>query len=444
MSEEAVQKTTAVKALEATKKVRPMIKWWSEKTHQSMAKDEPIAYYFTLSFYEDILRAMDIISVGTENYAALCAAKRGAERFLNKANSEGYASYLCSYAQCWLGFDALRQELGQIPTGAPDGGMPKPTVLLGTGMMICEPRYKGFQATQRYLDVPMHVFNLYWPPADAKITEVETYYVKYVSDELRDLVTFLEKYTNRKMNWDKLREVTDLIERTLVLWNAAYRLRTAVPAPMPTEDAMSAMVPGWFYMGTQEAYDFYQELYNEIKHRVDNKIGVIPNEKYRLLWGGGLPPWFIMKMFNYFESLGAVFPIEVTYHPPPVVEIPAGVTDPVERIAWRFFKQYTYRHEKAQKHTGHPDVEFRLELINDYKIDGVVFHLARTCRTIHCGQLHEINVLKNYVDIPVLILESDMVDERYYSETETKTRIEAFLESVHTYKYEKRKSQPSG
>ncbi|MBM3254378.1 MAG: hypothetical protein FJZ16_09010, partial [Candidatus Omnitrophica bacterium] len=71
MSEEAVQKTTAVKALEATKKVRPMIKWWSEKTHQSMAKDEPIAYYFTLSFYEDILRAMDIISVGTENYAAL-------------------------------------------------------------------------------------------------------------------------------------------------------------------------------------------------------------------------------------------------------------------------------------------------------------------------------------------------------------------------------------
>ena len=177
MSEEAIQKTTAVKALEVTKKVRPMIKWWSEKTHQSTAKGDPIAYYFTQSAYEDILRAMDIISVGTENFAALCAAKRDAERFLNKSEAEGYASYLCSYAQCWLGFDALRQELGEVPAGAPDGGMPRPTVLLGTGMMICEPRYKGYQATQRYIDVPMHVFNLFWPPADANIKEVQAYVV---------------------------------------------------------------------------------------------------------------------------------------------------------------------------------------------------------------------------------------------------------------------------
>jgi len=139
------------------------------------------------------------------------------------------------------------------------------------------------------------------------------------------------------------------------------------------------MAPGWFYIGTQQAYDFYQELYNEIKYRVDNKIGVIPDEKYRILWGGGLPPWFALKLLNYFESLGAVLPVEVTYYPPPVVEIPAGA-DPLERIAWRFFKQNTYRHDKAQKRTGSPDVEFLLDLIDDYKIDGVIFHRAFTCR----------------------------------------------------------------
>lgn len=438
-TKEQKPKTTAIKALEVTRKVRPMIKDWSRKTHEAEAKGEPLAYYFTLSFYEDVLRAMDIMSVGTENYAALCAAKTDAERFLNKAEAEGYAPYLCSYAQCWLGFDAMYKELGGIPPGAPDNGLARPTVLLGTGMMICEPRYKGFQASQRYVDVPMHVFNLLWPPADANIKEVQDYYVKYITAELRELVQFLEKYTGRKMDWAKLSEVTDLIERTLIIWNQAYELRKAIPAPMPTEDAMSTMVPGWFYMGTQQTYDFYQELYNEIKLRVNNKIGVIPDEKYRLLWGAGLPPWFAMTLFNYFESLGAVFPIEITYHPPPPVKIPAGVTDPLERIAWRFFQQYTYRHEKAQNHTGHPEVEWILEMVDDYKIDGVVFHQARTCRTIHCGQMHEIKVLKQFKDIPTLVLESDMLDMQHYSEAETKMKIEAFIESVDIHKKSKGK-----
>ena len=431
-------KTTAVKALEVARKVRPMIKDWSAKTHEAQAKGEPVAYYFVESSYEDILRAMDIISVGTENYAALCAAKMDAERFLDKAYAEGYALHLCSYARCWIGFDALYKELGEMPPSAPDGGLARPTVMLGTGMMICEPRYKGFQASQRYVDVPMHVLNLLWPPFDANIKEVQDYYVRFTTEELRELVEFLEKHTGRKMDWAKLSEVTDLIERTLIIWNKAYKLRKAIPSPMPTEDAMSTMVPGWFYIGTQQAYDFYEELYNEVKNRIDNKLGVIPDEKYRMLWGGGLPPWFAMNLFNYFESFGAVFPIEITYHPLPPVEIPAGVTDPLERIAWRFFKQFTYRYEKAQKHTGHPDVEWILEMIDDYKIDGVIFHQARTCRTVHCGQLHEINVLKEFIDIPTLVLESDIVDMHYYSESETKEKIEAFIEVVDTHKKSKR------
>jgi len=433
---EEPKKTTAKKALETTRNVRPMIKEWNKKALEAQAVGEPIAYYFIMSYYEDILRAMDIISVGTENYAGVCAAKMDAERFLSKANAEGYASHLCTYATCWLGFDAMYEELGGMPPNAPDGGLVRPTVMLGTGMMICDPRYKGFQASRRYTGAPMHVLGLPWPPSDANLKEVEGYYIKYITEELRELVEFLEKYTGRKMNWDRLSEVTDLIERTLRVWNDAYWLRRAIPAPMPTGDAMTTMVPGWFYLGTQQAYDFYQELHDEIKHHVDNKTGVIPDEKYRILWGGGLPPWFAMNLFNYFESLGAVLPVEVTYYPPPVVEIPPGV-DPLERIAWRFFRQNTYRYEKSQKHTGNPEVEFLLELIDNYKIDGVVFHRAFTCRTLHVGQIHQINVLKEYRDIPTLILEGDIVDIRYYNEVQAKARIDAFIETVDAYKRSK-------
>jgi benzoyl-CoA reductase subunit B len=437
---EGPKKTTAEKSTETAKRVRRMVKGLSQRAHEARAGGEPIAYLFIASFYDDILRAMDLVTVGTENYAGLCAAKMDAERFLSRAEDEGYPRYLCTYATCGLGFDALRRELGEMPPGAPDGGMEFPTVMLGTGMMICDPRYKWYQAAQRYTNAPMHVLGLLNPPVyytHINLEEVRDYYIKYATEELKGLVDFLEQQLGRKMDWDRLSEVVDLTERTAKVWYEAYQLRKAVPTPMSTEDAVNTMVPGYFSMGTQEAYDFYRELYDEIKHRVDNGIGVIPDEKYRLLWGLSLPPWYGLVLFNYFESLGAVFPIEVVYHPPLPFEIPGSVTDPLERMAWRFYDGFTHWYEKAQKHTGNPWVEWFLELIEEYKLDGVVLHQAMTCRTIHTGQLHQMKVLKEYSDIPVLLLEGDIVDVRNYNEAATHDKIDAFIEVVDAYKKRK-------
>jgi benzoyl-CoA reductase/2-hydroxyglutaryl-CoA dehydratase subunit BcrC/BadD/HgdB len=433
---EGPKKTTAEKSTEMSKRVRRMVKDLAQKAHEARAQGDPIAYLFIASFYDDILRAMDIVTVGTENYAGLCAAKMDAERFLSKAEAEGYPRHLCTYATCGLGFDALRRELGEMPPNAPDGGMESPTVMLGTGMMICDPRYKWYQAAQRYTGAPTHILGLLSPPVHythIDLEEVKSYYLRYVTEELRGLVDFLERQLGKKMDWDRLSEVVDLSERTTKVWYDTYQLRKAVPAPMPTEDALNCMVPGYFMMGTQEAYDFYCQLYDELKYRVDNKIGTIPNEKYRLLWSLNIPPWYALVLFNYFETLGAVFPIEVVYHPLKF-EIPSGVTDPLERMAWRFYDSFTRRHEKARGHTGDSVVEWMLELIEDYQIDGVVFHQAMTCRTIHTGLLHQISVLKKYCGKPVLLLEGDIVDIRNYNEANTHAKIDAFIELLEDYK----------
>jgi len=438
--EERSEKTTAEKSTETSKRVRLLVKDLNKKAHEAQARGDPIAYMFIASFYDDILRAMDITTIGTENYAGLCAAKMAAPRFLDKAESEGYARHLCTYATCGLGFDAMRHELGEAPPDSPDGGMAQPTVMLGTGMMICDPRYKWYQAAQRYTKAPTHILGLLNPPAHythMELNEVRGYYIKYVTEELYELVEFLERETGRKMDWDRLSEVVDLSERTTRLWHAAYQLRKAVPAPMPTQDALNAMVPGYFMMGTQMAYDFYKDLYDELKYRVENGIGTIENEKYRLLWALSLPPWYGLVMFNYFQSLGAVFPIELVYQPPRLIDIPSHITHPIERMAWRFWGAMTGGHEKARSHTGDTNVEWMLELIDDYKIDGVVFHQAMTCRTIHTGQLNQINVLKKYTDKPVLLLEGDIIDVRNYNEGATRTRIDAFIDVLDSYKHRK-------
>lgn len=432
------EKTTAQKSTETSKRVRMLVKDLARQAHEAQAAGEPIAYLFISSSYDDVLRAMDIVTVGTENYAGLCAAKMAAEQYLAKAESEGYARHLCTYATCGLGFDAMRRELGGMPPNAPDGGMEHPSVMLGTGMMICDPRYKWYQASQRYTASPTHVMGLLNPPAyysHVDYKEMRDYYIKYLVDELKVLVEFLEKHTGKRLNMDRLAEVVDLSERTIQLWHDAYQLRKAVPAPMPTEDALNAMVPGYFMMGTQLAHDFYKELYDEIKHRVDNGIGTIPDEKYRLLWALSLPPWYGLVLFNYFEKQGAVFPIEVVYHPPKPVDIPPHVTNPLERIAWRFFAALTRNHDKARHHVIDPIVEWFLDLIDEYKLDGVVFHQAMTCRTIHTGQLHQMNILRKHCDKPVLLLEGDIIDVKNYNEAATHEKVDAFIDLLETYKH---------
>ena len=60
-----------------------------------------------------------------------------------------------------------------------------------------------------------------------------------------------------------------------------------------------------------------------------------------------------------------------------------------------------------------------------------------TCRTIHTGQLNQINVFKKYSDKPVLLLEGDIVDIRNYDKKATQRKIDAFIEVVDAYKRRK-------
>jgi benzoyl-CoA reductase/2-hydroxyglutaryl-CoA dehydratase subunit BcrC/BadD/HgdB len=430
-------------ATEAASRVPRMSRELTLKAQQAKEEGKPVAYTFIVCAYDEIIRAMDIVPMWTENYAGICAAKRDANRFLEKAEAENFSRSLCTYALCGLGFDIWREGLGEMPPDAPWGGQVKPDMMLGSGQMVCDPRNKWYQAAQHYMpDVPIYEVGLPWPPyeADYDYREVQDYYIKYIVEQLRGLVEFLEKQTGKKMDWDRLSELVDITDRTWNMIWEAYELRKAIPCPMDTGDAMNTMVPIAFMMGTQEAYDFFKDLYDELKRKIANREGVVPEEKYRLLWGGGLPAWFALADFNYFNSKGAVFPVETTYRSVEAiynfdVDL-AKLSDPLEHMAWRWLKYWTYWYDKARKRTGsHPDVERLIQYIEDYKIDGVVIHEAFSCRTWHPGLIWQLNLLKKvYRDIPSLILESDIVDISSYSEADTRARIDAFIETLESIK----------
>jgi len=430
-------------ATEAAAKVPKMSKELTLNAQRAKEEGKPVAYTFIVCAYDEIIQAMDIVPLWTENYAGICAAKRDAQRFLERAEAENFSRSLCTYALCGLGFDAWREELGEMPPDAPWGGQVKPDMMIGSGQMVCDPRNKWYQAAQHYMpDVPVYEVGLPWPPyeADYDYREVQDYYIKYIVEQLKGLVRFLEKQTGRKMDWNRLSEIVDITDKTWNMIWEAYELRRAVPTPMDTGDAMNTMVPIAFMMGTQEAYDFFRGLYDELQQKIALREGVVAEEKYRLLWGGGLPSWFALSDFNYFNSKGAVFPVETTYRTVEAIynfDVDfTKINDPLEHMAWRWLKYWTYWYDKARKRPGsHPDVERLIQYIDDYKIDGVVMHEAFSCRTWHPGLIWQLNLLKKvYRDIPSLILESDIVDISSYSEADTRARIDAFIETLESAK----------
>jgi len=429
MEEKEQVKTTAVKGTDMARKVRGLVKQIYQSAHEAKQTGKKVAYFMVASQYDEIVRAMDVVPVPTENYAGLCAAKRDMDRFLLKAEADGYSQVLCSYVRIGLGFDSLRKELGDIPENSPDGGMPEPDMMLGSSA-VCDPRYKWFQAAGRYLQVPTFSIDCVIPPVHADLKEVRDYYIQYQKEQLELLVKFLEEQTGKKMDRERLWETIRLSDEAYRLWYEIDRLRVAVPGPMPTQDHFNIMVPSYYYSGTQIATDFYQDLYHEVKSKVEKKIGVVPDEKYRVLYGGGLPPWHTLWIFNYFESFGAVFVMENVYRGSDPVEVPEHVKDPLEYLAWRYYLRYTQRHEKARNNSGSPAVERLLGYISDYKIDGVVFHACRSCRATTVGQVHSKNLLGEFTDIPMMQLVSDMVDLRDYSEAQWKAQIGAFIDAL--------------
>ena len=87
------------------------------------AKEEgkKVAAAFIADGQDEIMRAMDIVPAWGESFSGVCAAKRDAEKYLQKAESDNFSRSLCTYATCNIGFDMMREELGgalQVQGGA--------------------------------------------------------------------------------------------------------------------------------------------------------------------------------------------------------------------------------------------------------------------------------------------------------------------------------------
>ncbi|MFC1904280.1 2-hydroxyacyl-CoA dehydratase subunit D [Chloroflexota bacterium] len=439
--EQKREQTSATKSIGIVNELGKLGRGWYDYARETKQKGGHIAWAM-FGPPPEILLALDVVPIYTEQYAAAMAARQRAEESCEWADKTGYNIDICGYCRLGLGYTALESRLGHTPENPAYSGLPEPDILLGRSH--CDPGYKWYQTSQHLTgkELPYFIYeNLYPVPDSGHFIgdkEIDEQYVKFYRKQVEEMVAFLEKHTGKKMDLDRLREKIEVSQEMRQLWYDIYLMRRAIPAPMPTGDFMTCVFPYMTMHASDEGLDFLRRLHSEVKHRVDNKIGVVPEEKHRILWIG-IPPWFHMSIFNYFEKFGGVSCIEFQY--PPALPIDVDLDDPLGALAKRdhfagtlsqHLISFPSRGEECYGIMGgcYRPVRHVMQMVEDYSIDGLVIHHITSCRNALIGHTHGRRVIRERLGLPTLFLESDMVDPRGYDEEADFRAINTFMEQL--------------
>jgi hypothetical protein len=187
--------------------------------------------------------------------------------------------------------------------------------------------------------------------------------------------------------------------------------------------------------------ELYRNLYDEVKYRVDNKIGSVTPEKYRVGFTE-LPPWHSLGLFDTLAERGWNFAVETWgYHPPVPIDL-TGVNDPLERLARMSYGGLTTSHfQRALQDgeymgfLGYPNLEYA----EDYRLDGFFLHPLLTCRAASSHLWYVQDRLMKKLKVPSLMIEGDIVDIRLFDLADALKKTEAFEETMDHYREVRKK-----
>ncbi|MFQ5463297.1 MAG: 2-hydroxyacyl-CoA dehydratase, partial [Phycisphaerae bacterium] len=101
--------------------------------------------------------------------------------------------------------------------------------------------------------------------------------------------------------------------------------------------------------------------------------------------------------------------------------------DPVEWMARTSIEIFINRDENTKQ-------AFLKEMFDRFDIDGAVFHNARTCPNNTNSRFGMAQRIREEWNVPVLVIDGDLSDVRFFSTAQTMTNIEAFIEQLEEYR----------
>jgi benzoyl-CoA reductase/2-hydroxyglutaryl-CoA dehydratase subunit BcrC/BadD/HgdB len=390
-----------------------MADYFYELDRASKSGDKKIAWCTSVGPSE-LLLSMGFLVYYPENHGALLGTSRMATEVIPNANAIGYSPDICSY----LSADIGAYLAGTTPLSKAFEGIesvPKPDVLVFNTNQ-CRDVKDWFGWYSRELNVPLLGVHTHRNP-----TNVEENIVDSIAGQIKDLVEPLEKISGNKFDMDKFKEVVALSRECSELWKKVLETASAHPSPLTFFDGTIHMGPAVVMRGTREAVDYYKILLKELKERVDNGIGAVEDEKFRLYWEG-MPVWGRLRAHSeLFAGLNAC--VLASTYCNSWIFTGFNPEDPFRSMAKAYTELFIVKSDEAKE-------KYLKRMFDFFRIDGIIYHDAKTCPNNSNNRYGMPQRLVKETGIPSLVINGDLNDLRLISDEQTKTNVEAFIEQL--------------
>lgn len=387
-----------------------MMQWYARLENDSNA----VAMMISGNCVE-LLQAFDLVPQYPEINALQLAIRHQSLEPILAAEEMGYAADNCAYVKADVG----AWLKGITPTGRP---LPLPGLVL-CNFVGCNTYVKWFEHTAALTGAPLFVLDVPFlrddEPTDAAVI--------YVVQQLKKVVSQLEKLSGKRFDMDRLREAVACSAEVEDLWSKIKRLSQSTPSPFDAYfDAITLMGPLYVYRASPEGVDFFRAAHEEIRQKVARREGVYDAENFRIIVEGPPPyshfrnfrdmfaKWKAVAVASTYSTVGGLWEFGFRHDP----------DHPFESIARHMLqynvtnRNYLQRYEQIERY------------VNEWDADGIVIHFVKSCRLFSAGQGDMRDYFTRQRDVPTLYIESDLEDPRYFSEAQIKNRVDAFFEAL--------------
>jgi hypothetical protein len=279
--------------LKSVNHVRGLQRDWLAQTRDRVSAGEHFAVC-NGDECEEIFIAMNI-PVMVVNYWNYIIVSQGKEQqYYDVLRKRGYVGDQ---------FFALGLASAIEPGDAPWGGMPKPTLIVGTTRFEAELRICELWA--REMGCPLYPLDFSFPsplhkarPKDwlsltrdrwEELLDPKRLDFRVRQEEM--LIRYLEQRTGRTFSVVDMLRAMELINEQMDWWIKAQNLIGATrPCPVDMRDQMSIYQAMW-HRGTERGVQLIKNYYEEIGERAAKGIAAYRNEKFRIYYGSQVPPW---------------------------------------------------------------------------------------------------------------------------------------------------------
>jgi benzoyl-CoA reductase subunit B len=420
---------------------RMVAEYW-ENVFTARERGQKIVWY-NGSALNPIFQAAGMAWCHGEAFSARLAAQHLEAPAQLAGQEYGYVGELCSYARTHLGCAVLSQKRsagsgnGPGMVGLPEqeelaSRLPTPDVFVNA--------YAGCSTGQQWDDISFRVFGKDVPIFNVSMPYMwsnrsgEGYMVgeeweqssRYVSDQLHELVPFLESITGQPFDWDAYRQNMAYIKQASELRQRAMKLCRNTPAPATFWDWIGNVAHINFLPANQQLVDFFAGVLAEVEQRVADGVAAVTDERYRVYFDGFMNWNHLGLLSRKFAAHDvAVIAGRYTHHAfwqePQLLDPQAD--DP-------FLGQAQNNLLCPMNHSTRTTTDLVLRDCDFYDVDGIVFHSTRTCRAFTNPQRLMAKAAQEKRGLATMFFEGDIADASFYKDEVLESRLAAMLEGI--------------